>query len=86
MHSWNLKRTLFKYSKWGYAYVNGLVVLAESLNSFRVEAIAIGGNVKPSDNLFFMKITLVGCVRVESKGIESLLSEGLCNFGGNHFG
>jgi hypothetical protein len=34
-----------KYSNWGYAYINGIVVLAEGLNVFRLGAIATGGNM-----------------------------------------
>jgi hypothetical protein len=49
-----------KYSNWGYAYANGIVVLAEGLDMFRLRAIATGGKVNPTGNLSFTKTTLVG--------------------------
>jgi hypothetical protein len=38
---------------WGHAYANGLVVLTEGLDVFRLEAVATGGKVKPSDNVLY---------------------------------
>jgi hypothetical protein len=46
-------------SNWGCAYTNGIVVLAEGLDMFRLEPIAPGGRMIPSSNLSFAKRTLV---------------------------
>jgi hypothetical protein len=44
----------------GCAYTNGIVVLAEGLDMFRLGPIAAGGRMIPSGNLSFTKINLVG--------------------------
>jgi hypothetical protein len=45
-----------KYSNWGYAYVNGFVVI----HMFRLGTIATGGIINSPGNLSFTKRSLVG--------------------------
>jgi hypothetical protein len=54
----------FKFSNWGYAYANEFDVLTEGLDMFSLGAIVTGGNMNPSGNLAFKKITLVGWMSV----------------------
>jgi hypothetical protein len=51
---------IFRYSYWGCAYANGFAVLAEGFDTFRLGAIATGGNMNPSRTLSFRKRTVVG--------------------------
>jgi hypothetical protein len=46
--------------KRGCAYANGVFVMAEGLDMFKLGASATGGTMIPSGNLSFMKRTLVG--------------------------
>jgi hypothetical protein len=43
-----------------YAYANGFIVLAKSLDAFRLGIIVTGGKVNPPGNLFFVERYLVG--------------------------
>jgi hypothetical protein len=70
----------------GYAYTNGIVVLAEGLDMFRLGPIAFGGRMIPSGNLFFTKRTLLdGCLGAEPRRDGITSAEGPCEFRGNHF-
>jgi hypothetical protein len=52
---------------WGSAYTNGIVVLAESLDMFRLGAIAAGGRMITSGNLFVVVELWLNPVRTSRK-------------------
>jgi hypothetical protein len=52
------KQFLREYN-WGFAYVDGIVALADGLDVFRLRVIALWEGLPP-DNLSFAKRTLVG--------------------------
>jgi hypothetical protein len=85
-HGCNWKGNL-PNSSWGYAYVNGVRVLAEGLDVFRLGRIAIGGKMNPPGNLSFANRTLVGWMSASfTQRDEITLAEGLCDLEGYHFG
>jgi hypothetical protein len=55
----NGKQCLINYN-WGCAHAIRIVVLAEGLDTFRLMATNTGGSMISSDNLSFVKRTLVG--------------------------
>jgi hypothetical protein len=64
------------------AYANGIAVLAEVLDVFRLRGIATGGRRLPSGNLFFAKITVVGWMSgVEPRQVRIALAGCLCDWG-----
>jgi hypothetical protein len=63
-----------------YAYANGIDVVVESLDLFRLRAIAAGGRMIPSGHFSFTKRTLVGWMSgswTKKVGID--FADGLCD-------
>jgi hypothetical protein len=72
-----------KSSNCGYSYSNGLIVLPEGPDMFRLETVATGGKRNLSDNLSFTKgLQLVGCLETERRRHGIDFTEGLFFLGG----
>jgi hypothetical protein len=62
-----------RYKKWGYAYANGFVVLAEDLDMFRLLLLTLAG-IRTSQAICPLRkeLWLAGCLRVEPREMGSL--------------
>jgi hypothetical protein len=58
---------------WGCAYANGFVVLAEGLGVIKLEGIATGGRMIPSDTWSFAKETLFGSMIAVFPDFQTIL-------------
>jgi hypothetical protein len=62
-----------RYNKWGYAYANVFVVLAEGLDMFRPELLTLAGiRTRHAICPLRKELWLAGCLGVEHKEMESL--------------
>jgi hypothetical protein len=82
----DLKRNR-RYNKWGYAYTNGFVVLAEGLDMFRLGLLTLAGiRTRQTICTIQKELRLAGCLRVEPRGMGSLWLRAWATLVGNHFG
>jgi hypothetical protein len=62
-----------RYNKWGYAYANGFVVLAEGLDMFRLRLLTLAGTRTGQAICPLRKeLWLAGCLGVEPREMGSL--------------
>jgi hypothetical protein len=62
-----------RYNKWGYAYANWFVVLAEGLDMFRLVLLTLAGiRTRQAICPLQKELWLAGCLGVEPRQMESL--------------
>jgi hypothetical protein len=61
------------HNKWGYAYANGFVVLADGLDMFRLGLLTLAGiRTRQAICPLRKELWLAGCLGVEPRGMGSL--------------